>query len=122
LIIYQANKFTRAQQAVAASTTLFDIGRQKRKTQMTRTILFITFFYVITSLPGIVQAGYFYNPLIALEAGQMITSLINSIQFSYPAFNFFLLFFSNKLFANEIKALFHNFIVNKVHARNNVSN
>ena len=106
LIIYKANRFTKAQKASAASSTLISIRRAKRKAQMTKTIIFITFLYIATSLPGILQTGYFYTSIIVLDAGSVIVSLINAVQFSYPALNFFILFFSNKLFADEVKAFF----------------
>lgn len=109
-----ANKFTRAQRAAAAESTLVSLRRAKRKAQMTKTILLITFIYIFTSLPGILQTGYFYTTIIVLESGQMIVSLINAIQFSYPAFNFFILYFTNRLFANEVKRLLSRFKRNKV--------
>lgn len=99
-IIYKATQFERHQQPTTETRSA------KRKTQMTRMIVFITFLYIITSLPNTIITGYFYNPVVRLDVGQLIINLINGIHFSYPAFNFFILFFSNKLFAEEVKFMF----------------
>lgn len=101
IIIYKATQFSRAQKAEASHTS----SKNKRKTQMTRMIVFITFLYLVMSLPGVIVTGYFFNAIYALDAGPMLINLINAFQFSYPAFNFFILFFSNKLFAEEVKTL-----------------
>ena len=61
------------------------------------------------SLPGAILTGFFYDQVIVLEFGQVIVNLINGIQFSYPAFNFVILFFSNKLFAQEVRSLLGQF-------------
>ena len=37
----------------------------------------------------------------------MIVNLLNGFQATYQAFNFFNLYFSNKLFAKEVKSLFN---------------
>ena len=87
-------------------STLFNI---KRNVQITRTILVITFLYIFATLPSILQTGYFYTNIISLEAGTLIVSAINALEFSYPALNFFILFFSNKMFADEVKAFFNFF-------------
>lgn len=98
-----ANQFSRTQRASAAQSTLASIRQAKRKAQMTKTILLITFIYIIATLPGILQTGYFYTIVIVYDWGPMFVSLINAIHFTYPAFNFFTLYFTNKLFADEIR-------------------
>lgn len=42
----------------------------------------------------------------------MAINLINAIQFTYPAFNFFILFFTNKLFEQKVKSLFSGIRIN----------
>ena len=73
---------------------------------MTRMILIITSLFILLSLPGAIVSGYFYDDIIVLDYGTMIINLLNAIQFTYPASNFFILFFTNKLFAQEIKSAF----------------
>ena len=72
-------------------------------------ILLITSLFIAMSLPGAILTGFFYDQVIMLEFGQVIVNLINGIQFSYPAFNFVILFFSNKLFGQEVRALLGQF-------------
>ena len=105
LIIFIATQFTRAQKA-AATVAMGSVSGARRKAQMTRMILMITFLYIILSLPGAIVSGYFYNDIFALDHGTMLINLLNAIQFTYPACNFFILFFTNKLFAKEIKSVF----------------
>ena len=103
-IIYKATQFERHQQPTTETRSA------KRKTQMTRMIIFITFLYIVTSLPSTIITGYLYDNVSSLDVGQMIINLIDGIQFSYPAFNLFILFFSNKLFAEELKRTFPRFL------------
>ena len=77
-------------------------SEMKRKREMTKTILLITFLYVIISLPSNVLVGFLYFDLLD-DYGQMIFNLVNGLQMSYPAFNFFILYFSNKRFSKEVK-------------------
>lgn len=100
VIIYKATRFSRSQRTAYPS-----VSNVSRKIQMTRMILFITFLYIATSLPGIIVTGWLFADIISLEAGVLITNLLNCILFSYPALNFFTLFLSNKLFADEAKTM-----------------
>lgn len=57
------------------------------------------------SLPGAIISGYFFGAIYNLEHGKMAINLINAIEFSYPAFSFFVLYFTNKLFSKEVNLL-----------------
>lgn len=109
-IIYEATRYSRARRntsnVVAPLQSTETASSMRKKAEMTRTILFITFLYILLSLPSAIVAGYFYNDIIVLNIGPMIITLVDNIQFSYPAFNFVILYFSNKLFAKEVKLLF----------------
>lgn len=70
---------------------------------MAKTVVFITFLFFLSSIMSMIVNGYFIPSLVKLNYGLMIFNLTDSIQFSYPAFNFFILFFSNKVFAKEVK-------------------
>lgn len=103
IIIFNANRFNREHRN--SSSTLSGSRRTgaRRKAQMTRMIVFITFLFIVVTIPSTLLSGYFYPRVIKLPEGQLIVNLFNGIQFSYPAFNFFILCFSNKLFAREVK-------------------
>lgn len=81
---------------------------------MTRTILIITFLYVTASIPNITLSGFLYRNLLTYDFGQLVLILGNGIQFSYPAYNFFILLYSNKVFAQEVKNLIGNIRQNRV--------
>ena len=100
LIILKATQFSRHQRETATITS-----STRKKTQMTRTILVITFLYITISIPGIVITGYLFSSIIVLDEGVMVVNMFNDILFSYPALNFFILFFSNKQFAEEAKRI-----------------
>ena len=109
LIIYKATSYNRAQNvrlaaAAGSSVANTDTGA-KRKQEMTRTILITTFSLVIFTMPSALLTAFFYKTVIALEAGQMLVNLIDDIHFTFPAFNFFILYWTNKLFAKEIKTI-----------------
>lgn len=109
-IIYEATRYARSRRQTNVTTATVVISEsgtsRKKKAEMTRTILFITFLYIILAFPSAILTGYYYNALIVLDIGPMLITLVDNIQFSYPAFNFFILYFSNKVFAKEVKRLF----------------
>ena len=77
----------------------------KRKVQINQMILFMTFLYMVVSIPSIVVIGFLFGHIIALDAGSLILNIINAIQFSYPALNYFILFFSNRKFSHEARKI-----------------
>ena len=95
LIIWKATRFERVQ----------NTRQMKRKREMTITILIITFLFVILSLPSNIVFGYFYSYLLVIDEGTMISDLVIGIHMSFPAFNFFILYFSNKRFSQEVKSI-----------------
>lgn len=108
MIIYKATRYERNQVESITSTpnSIANARTSKRKSEMTRTVIIITLLYILTSLPNTVVAGYFYFAIMELSTGQMIMNIINIVQMSYQTFNFFILFFSNRLFSEEVKTHF----------------
>lgn len=110
VIIYKANLFARSQRDNVthpmASNAITDAPGSRRKAQMTKTILTITFIYIILELPCSIITGYFYFDIISLDGGYLYQALVNNIQFSFSAFNFFILYFSNKLFKKAVDEVF----------------
>ena len=70
---------------------------------MTKMILFLTFLYILVSLPQEIYSAYFYDEVNEMNYGLMVTNIIDTLQFTYPAFHIFILYFSNKQFAIEVK-------------------
>lgn len=99
IIILKANRFNREHRNSISGSRRAGV---RRKAQMTRMIVFITFLFIVVTIPSTLLSGYFYTRVITLPEGQLIVNLFNAIQFSYSAFNFFILCFSNKLFAREV--------------------
>lgn len=100
-IIYKATRYSRRKMA----KNLSEIKREKKRNEMIKTIIILTFMYVAIQLPCAIFNGYFYAYVIKLDVGTTIVALFNIVQFTYPAFNIFILFFSNKIFAREVKKL-----------------
>ena len=103
LIIYKATKFSRSQ--VANLNAANNIQSERKKTQMTKMILFLTFLYIVLAMPEKISNGYFFDYIYGLDYGHMIVIIIDSIQFSYSSFQIFILFMSNKQFAKEVKEI-----------------
>lgn len=104
IIILKATKFNRSHKVGTAPTAA--TRNNQKKAQMTRTVYSITFFYLITTLPSSVIGGYYYGYMLTLPTGQLIVNIINAAQSVYQAFNFVVLYISNKLFAAEVKSIF----------------
>ena len=101
------------------------IGRQdkigEKKAEMTRSILIITFLYIILSLPDTIISAFFSKTFEQIEIGYLMFDLVNILHSSYPAFNFFILFFSNKVFNQEVRVLLGHLLKrNKVSLSDNV--
>ena len=110
LIIWKATRFERVQYTRS----------MKRKMEMTRSILIITFLFVIISLPSNVIFGFLFFDVFAIVESQMIFNLVIGIQMSYPSFNFFILYFSNKRFSQEVKSFIFRVKPNGENSLNNV--
>lgn len=102
MIMYKATRFSRSNSSLSA----IDAKIAKRRNEMVKTVIIITFLYIAVQLPSNIVTGYFYDTIKTLEVGGVINALCNNIQFSYPAFNVGILFISNKLFAKEVKRIF----------------
>ena len=61
--------------------------------------------FIIMTLPMSV-VSIFYSELEGSETGLMIIFGLDSVSFSYHAFNFIVLFFTNKRLLNQLKLLF----------------
>lgn len=105
MIIYKATRMSRAKKP----TTLDEIKRAKKRNEMVKTIVFITFLYIAVELPCDVFTGFLYPRVRHIEFGDTINAFVNNIQFTYPTFNIFTLYFSNKLFATELKLILNEF-------------
>lgn len=103
MIIYEATRYDRSQQQ---QQQMQKSNSNKRKLEMSRSIVIITFSYILLTLPGAIINGYFYVTLTVYDYGQIIINFFGCISFTFPAFNFFTLFFTNKMFAKEFKSIF----------------
>lgn len=116
VIIYKATRFERRNRVLVVNvsktpTAILEARGAKRKQEMTKTILIITFLFVVVSFPSFLVNCFFLFQVLTLEYGQLIMNLVCAIQYSYPAFNFFILYFSNKRFSLEVKNTIRSFHV-----------
>lgn len=112
MIIWKATRFQRSQFISGLSKSTTSESNKtgvKRKREMTRTILVISFVFVVISLPANVIVGYYLGFMMSEQEGQLVFNFVVGLQMSYPAFNFFILFFSNKLFSQEVKSIVFDF-------------
>lgn len=110
-IIYEATKYSRRiriQQASQKAGPRLQITSNSlnKKAEMSKTILLVTFIYILIASPSAIYSGYFYADLVNTDYGPMINNIFDAIIFSYPAFNFFILYFSNKKFHKEVREWF----------------
>ena len=102
MIIYKATQYSRAQKAIG-NTNATLMQSEKKKAQMTRMILFLTFFYIALTLPEQIFVAFIINNINISYISTMMFNITNFIQFFYPSFHIFILILSNKLFAQEVK-------------------
>lgn len=65
-------------------------------------ILVMTFLFIIATSPGAI-ISQFYSVLVRSETGLVILLAGDDITFSYHAFTFIILYFTNKEFLRRIK-------------------
>ena len=114
LIIYKATQYSRSQKAMG-NTNSVNAESERRKAQMTKTILFLTFFYTVLQLPMQIYSGYiFFLVDQASPYYAMFNNVIIFVQSFYATFHIFILFFSNYQFAKEVKQIFLKITSNRV--------
>ena len=113
-IIYKATEYSRSQKAMGNANSV-NAESEKKKAQMTKTILFLTFFYTVLQLPMQIYSGYiFFLVDQASPYYAMLNNVIIFVQSFYPTFHIFILFFSNNQFAKEVKQIFLKITINRV--------
>lgn len=103
LIILKATHYERSQKA-NGNVNATNMHSERKKAQMTRTILFLTFFFIALALPDQLYFGYLYSIIDQNFYGTMMGNLMDFVQFFFSSFHIFILYFSNKQFAKEVNA------------------
>lgn len=67
---------------------------------MNKTIVFLTFLFVLMTLPT-ACASFFFNDLYSSESGLIMIMLCNCVSFSYHGLHFFINLISNRVFRRE---------------------
>lgn len=107
MIIFKVIRSSRFTISSNKSRSPDEIKRARKKREMIKMIIIITVSYVIVELPCFIFNGYFYSTVMDnMDVADAFDAMFNNIQFSYSAFNIFILYASNKLFAKELKRLF----------------
>ena len=113
LIILKATHYERSQKA-NGNVNAANVHSDRKKAQMTRTILFLTFFFIALALPDQLYFGYLYSIIDQNIYGTMMGNLMDFVQFFFSSFHIFILYFSNKQFAKEVKEIIFRFKSNRV--------
>lgn len=82
-----------------------NVKKSKKNDRINRTVLLLTFLFIIMTLP-LACASFFFTQLIISDFGLFAIVFFNCISFSYHGFNFIFMAFSNKIFREEYKKLF----------------
>lgn len=79
----------------------------RKKRQMTISVIILTMLFIIMTLPGAVVSGYFFQVLIKTPMGTIILYLLDNISFSYHGLGFLILYLSNKQISMQVKSLIY---------------
>ncbi|RNA27475.1 neuromedin-U receptor 2-like, partial [Brachionus plicatilis] len=78
----------------------------KKKMNMTRTVLILNLSFVFLTLPSAIISGYFYLALSKSDIGYSALIFCDNLTFSFHSFNIITLFFFNSKFRSEFKFVF----------------
>ena len=81
--------------------------RQDSQRALNKTVLIVTITYIVMTTPVAVVTSFLNSQLQSSgELGDLIINLGDSVSFSYHAYNFLILFFTNKRYSKEVKMYF----------------
>ena len=72
---------------------------------MTLTVMLSTIAFIILTFPASLITGYFYNPLVETELGEMLLIILDDLTFFNHSISNFLLLMLNKQILNEFKSM-----------------
>ena len=100
LLIYELKKRTRNLQVSR--------HRQESERALNKTVLVEAILFVSMTAPTAIATSFLNSYLQTSGAiGNLIILICNSITFSYHAYNFLIIFWTNKRFSKEVKAFFN---------------
>ena len=89
------------------NTTAGNSADTKRQNRMTWTIIIITLLFIGCTLPTTcIQFGPTLNILFSSSVGLLIMITFNVFTYTFQASNFFMLYFTNNRFKQEVKNIF----------------
>ena len=118
LIIFKATQYSRSH----GNTNAASLHSERKKAQMTKMILFLTFFHIALEAPNQLYFGYLYSLIDQITYGKLMANLFDFTQYFYPSFHIFILYFSNKQFASEVKEIIFRIKSGKVGSTKDVNN
>jgi hypothetical protein len=89
---------------IRSTTTSSSASSRDRQKQMNTSVIALTLLYIVMTLPGTLVSIY-YDFLLHSEWGTIVLYIGDSIDITYHALNFIVLFFTNKKFLEEIRNL-----------------
>jgi hypothetical protein len=78
----------------------------RKQQKMCRTIIIISFLFMIFTLPTASIQGEVYVYLNSFDVGKLIILLCNSTAYTYQASTFLLLYLTNNIFSKEAALYF----------------
>jgi len=82
-------------------------NRSDSQRALNKTVVSVTIVYIVITTPVAVVTS-FLNSLLQSsgEIGNLIINIADSVSFSFHAFNFFILYLTNKRYSKEVRAFF----------------
>ncbi len=105
-------KNTRLPSHIPTSQAQVSLPIENKFGKMNRTVMIITLLFIVFTLP-VACASFFFNTLFASEWGVFLIKFLNCVSFSYHAGTFFISYFSNAIFKNEVRRLFNKRVVSE---------
>ena len=78
---------------------------RRRRRAMNRTVIFVTFLFVIMTLPMAI-VGHMYVWLVKVSYGQIIILICGRLSSSYQGYNIIFFYFTNQKFAQALRCCF----------------
>ena len=107
------------QKSASSSSSKTQANKSSEKVnKVFRIVITITLLFFVSSITYSLTTYFvgIFN-LFSTDWGIMIVRLLDAIAFTYHALNFFITYFSNKIFQREVKSLFNRKKTNIVESR-----
>lgn len=101
MLIYEINKKT--------GNVTISVQRQASRKSLNKTVVMLALLFIIMTSPGAVVTSFLNSYLQTTGVGNIVIIFCDCITFGFHAFNFIVLFVTNKRFKEEVKNFFRKY-------------